>query len=161
MGAGNEILELLRQQGETLKRIEARTDAVAKACLAAASSKCPKCGDAVGLRVGTNSGKVIADDHDLDSEYGNPRVRKMPRRWGGENYVGCQFSEVPSDALEAIAADLDGLAEWILGKGEPDAEKNAGYKRRDAARARGWAKRNLGQPPREIVYDEPPADLPF
>jgi hypothetical protein len=87
----------------------------------------------------------VADDADLDGEWGAPAVRKDPKRWTGASYVGKKYSECPSDYLLQLA----GLLDWQAGKdeekGDTDSLKYAGYKRRDAARARGWAKRNAGK----------------
>ena len=100
---------------------------------------------------GTSSrGGNVADDADLDGQYGDPKVRRDPKRWienGGASFVGCTYSQCPSDYLEAVA----GLLEWQAGKDEvnPDPEKSkwAPRARKDAARARGWAKRNVGKTP--------------
>lgn len=91
---------------------------------------------------------AVAPDFDLDGQWGDPEVRKDSPQWiknGGASYVGRKFSECPSDYLEALAAFFD----WKAGKdeatGEPEKLKYAGYARKDAARARGWAKRNKGK----------------
>jgi len=89
----------------------------------------------------------VSPDSDLDSEYGNPSIRKDPRDWTGESYVGCNFSDAPPEYLEMLAASYD----WRAGKddeaganGELDKRgkpKSGYYPRLDAARARGWAQR--------------------
>lgn len=93
----------------------------------------------------------IAPDHDLDGQWGDPEVRKDSPQWiklGGESYVGRKFSECPADYLEALASFFD----WKAGKdeadGSPEKLKYAGYSRKDAGRARGWAKRNRENPPK-------------
>ena len=122
----------------------------------------------------------IADDGDLDSQYGNPVVRKDPTRWTGPSYVGSTYSDCPADYLETLA----GLLDWQAGKSD---EKNellnngkprSQYLRKDAARARGWAQRNKskgggggynGRPaaaarPAPRPVEEPPPlddDVPF
>ncbi len=87
---------------------------------------------------------AIADDRDLDGEWGNPAVRKDPKRWTGDSYVGRSYAECPPDYLEMLADLLD----WMAGKAAEKNEMTSGGKpradflRRDAARARGWSRRN-------------------
>lgn len=97
---------------------------------------------------------AVASDFDLDSQYGNPEVRKDSPQWlklGGASYVGRRFSECPADYLESLAS----FFEWKAGKdeaeGTPEKLKYAGYARKDAGRARGWAKRNRENPPQPRV----------
>ncbi len=97
---------------------------------------------------------AVASDYDLDSQWGDPEVRKDSPNWiklGRESYVGRRFSECPPDYLESLASFFD----WKAGKdeasGEPEKLKYAGYSRKDAGRARGWAKRNRENPPRPRV----------
>lgn len=87
----------------------------------------------------------VADDADLDGEWGAPAVRKDPKRWTGPSYVGKKYSECPSDYLLQLAGLLDWQAAKDKEKGDTDSLKYAGYKERDAARARGWAARNKGK----------------
>lgn len=99
---------------------------------------------------------AVADDRDLDSQYGDPEVRFDPKRWDGPSYVGKRYSECPSDYLDTLAGFLD----WSAGKDESSGDekkvKNASYRRRDAARARGWSRRNAGQ-----RAEPPPSREPF
>jgi hypothetical protein len=82
-----------------------------------------------------------ATDADLDSQWGDPSVRKDPKRWTGESYEGKRYSECPPAYLLALAD----LLLWQAGKDEASGDatkmKYVGYKRKDAARAIGWAKR--------------------
>jgi len=90
-------------------------------------------------------GGAVANDRELDSDYGDPVVRKDPKRWNVDvngSYAGCNFSECPPDYLDALAD----LFDWMGDKDEEDGKMYKGkpssvYKRKDAARARGWAKR--------------------
>jgi hypothetical protein len=96
----------------------------------------------------SSRGGNVADDADLDGQYGDPEVRKDPKQWlndGGASYAGRRMSECPSDYLLAVAS----FYEWRAGKeeAEPEKAKYAAYSRRDAARARGWAARNKGKAP--------------
>lgn len=95
---------------------------------------------------------AVAPASELDSQYGNPVVRKDPPKWHGGSHAGKPYSECPPDYLENLA----GFLEWKAGKdtenGTEDGLKYAGYARKDAARARGWAQRNREKP-------APPPDL--
>ncbi len=82
---------------------------------------------------------TTADDADLDSKWGNPAVRYDPKRWVGPSFKGSFFSECPPDYLHELAGFLEWQADKDDQKGE---ERFAAFKRRDAARARGWAARN-------------------
>lgn len=84
----------------------------------------------------TGPSASVASDADLDGQYGNPEVRaKDPRDWTGEPMKGRRFSECPPDYLDMIADRFDYFAS------KEEDPKKAGYSRKDAARARGWAKR--------------------
>jgi len=92
---------------------------------------------------------IIASDSELDSQYGDPEVRKDPPKWDGAIYAGHRYSQTTPEYLDSLA----GFFDWKAGKydeaanaapGTPEAEakvKYARYARKDAARARGWAKR--------------------
>lgn len=119
-----EILRLLKEINERVGRIEGR--------LAGAP------------RASGSPGGDVAPDSDLDSQYGDPEVRKDPKRWiegGGESFVGMPFSRCPAEYLDSLA----GFKEWQAQKdqeaGIPEKQKYVGYARKDAARARGWAAR--------------------
>lgn len=92
----------------------------------------------------------IADDADLDSQYGDPVLKFKPKDWTGDDYKGCHFSECPPDLLDQVASSLDYFAKKAEEAGETTSAGKpvAPYKRKDAARARGWAKRNRLQGPR-------------
>ncbi len=82
---------------------------------------------------------AVADDRELDSPMGNPSVRKDPPRWGGDSMVGRTLSECSVDFLECFA-------EFKTYTGSnprdvPNGAKYAEYDLKDAARARGWARR--------------------
>lgn len=86
---------------------------------------------------------AIADDRDLDSQYGDPVIKKDPTQkyWPGQSYVGRKYSQCPADYLEAMARYKDACAFMNEKDGSPDKLKYAGYDRKDGARARGWAQR--------------------
>lgn len=99
-----------------------------------------------------------APDSDLDSQYGNPPLKFAPRDWTGPSFKGRPFSECPPELLDIVASSLDYFAQQAEEKGEvtPAGKPVAPYKRRDAARARGWARRiRAGWRPPE---PEPPDD---
>ncbi len=76
---------------------------------------------------------------DIDSQHGDPEVRKDPPKWNGESCVGRRYSECPIDYLESMA----GFLQWKAGKNDAEAgkEKYAKYDRLDAARALAWVSR--------------------
>lgn len=81
----------------------------------------------------------VASDADLDGQYGNPVVRIDPKRgWEGESMRGRTFSDCPPEYLEALANFLD----WAAQNPQPGKEQYASRNAKDAARARGWARRN-------------------
>lgn len=87
--------------------------------------------------------QAVASDRDLDGKYGDPVVKFMPRDWTGAPFTGRHFSECPPALLDMLAETFDYFARKadetheMTNGGKPV----AGYKRADAARARGWAKR--------------------
>lgn len=116
----------------------------------------------------------IADDADLDSQWGNPQVRKNPPRWQGQDCTGLHYADCPPEFLDTLAGFLD----WQAGKADEKNEMaNNGkprstYLRKDAARCRGWAARirakatahrrpvNAGVSQRGSMNDED-GDVPF
>lgn len=87
--------------------------------------------------VGTGTGGGVASDADLDSERGNPTIKKDPPKWSGDSFIGCRYSECSPEYLESLAGFLD----WKADRPQAGKEKYADYDRRDAARCRGWAAR--------------------
>lgn len=92
----------------------------------------------------TTAPPEIADDRELDSQYGDPEVKFLPRDWTGADMKGRHFSECPPEFLELLAKSFDYFAKKAEESGETTSSGKpvATYKRKDAARARGWAKRN-------------------
>jgi hypothetical protein len=83
-----------------------------------------------------------ADDRDLDSKWGDPVIKFNPRDWTGDDCKGAHMSACPPEFLDMIAETFD----YFAGKAEETNElyngkPTAPYKRKDAARARGWAAR--------------------
>lgn len=105
----------------------------------------------------STAAKQVADDRDLDGQYGDPEVRLNPRDWTGESMKTRKFSQCPAEFLDMLADALD----YFAGKDEAEGKTtNAGkpaapYRRRDAARARGWAARvragKVKQVPRAVA----------
>lgn len=106
---------------------------------------------------------LVANDADLDSQWGDPIVRaKDPRDWSKESQIGKPFSECPPEYLDLVAARLDYFAERAEAEGTltTTGKPVAPFNRRDAARARGWAARlrNGWAPPAETGF---PSDAPM
>lgn len=87
--------------------------------------------------------KDIASDRDLDGKYGDPVVNtKDPRDWMGPTMKGYRFSECPADYLDLLADRFDYFAQKAEDTNEEyNGKPVAPYRRKDAARARGWAQR--------------------
>lgn len=101
---------------------------------------------------------IVASDADLDSQYGDPEVRaKSPRDWTGDSMTGRKFSECPPEYLDMVADRLDYFAS------KEEDPKKAGYNRKDAARARGWARRlrNGWKPAETPASDFGNDNIPF
>jgi hypothetical protein len=119
-----EAVELLLQMRDSLASI----DASLKVLVAQKRAESPK---------------PVASDRDLDGKYGDPVVKFMPRDWTGPTFKGRRFSECPADLLDMFANTFD----WFADQAERTNERTdrgkpvADFKRADAARARGWAKR--------------------
>jgi hypothetical protein len=86
----------------------------------------------------------VADDADLDGTYGNPKVNFNPRDWRGDSMKGLfgslnarRSSSICWPARSITSRGRRRKAARRLQAGKPVAP----YKRKDAARARGWAKR--------------------
>lgn len=117
-----------------------------------------------GLGTGTTASASTvsaASDADLDSQYGDPTVRKDPKRWAGASYVGAKYSECPSDYLLVLAESFEYFA--AKDQQNPDCRKHRNgtpfwkYNLIDAGRAKGWARRNKGlvkPPPAQVVEDD-------
>lgn len=81
---------------------------------------------------------AVANERELDSDRGDPTVKKDPTRWKGESRVGYRYSECEPEYLDVMAD----LKDWMADNPRPGSDpKYASYDRKDAARARGWAKR--------------------
>lgn len=118
---------------------------------------------------------AVADNADLDSQWGNPQVRKDPPRWTGQSYAGANYADCPPEFLDTLA----GFLEWQAGKADEKNEMaNNGkprsmYLKKDAARARGHSARNRAKAAprrpaapsnptgRGSMADEPGDDMPF
>jgi hypothetical protein len=68
-------------------------------------------------------------------------VRKDPKRWRGESFVGRRFSETTSKYLEALASFLDWCADRAAAQHETTGggAPRAPYILADAKLAREWA----------------------
>lgn len=93
-----------------------------------------------GTATGQRSGGAVASDSDLDGNYGDPTIKYMPKEkyWTGADFTGYKLSETSPDFLDAYAKYLDACAYGARKDGD---ERKAGFKEKDAGRARGWAAR--------------------
>ena len=99
----------------------------------------------------------VATDRELDSEYGNPRLKFDPRNWKGDSCIGKSMSECPVEYLDMLAESLEWQAnnprkDKATGEINEKDVKASKFKRLDAARARGWARRisnGFGQSPQQ------------
>ena len=121
-------------------------------------------GDAVAPVRGTGAAsKDVADDADLDGEWGNPKVRRNPPLWHGQDCAGMSYSDCPPDFLDTLADFLDWCARESDKKNElaNNGKPRAPYLRKDAARARGWALRNGSRPTRTVVKGDKTVEEPI
>ena len=114
-----------------------------------------------------SSASAIAPDSDLDSQWGDEEIKKDPPRWkktGGPSFANRHMSECSPEFLDCYAEFKDWTAsqndEKARGNGPDGAKftKYAGYDRKSAARARGWAQRLRNGWKREERSDAPPSD---
>lgn len=105
----------------------------------------------------------VADDRDLDSQYGDPVVKFNPRDWHGDSCKNLAMSQCPPEFLDLLAQTFDYFAKKadesheVTASGKPVAP----YKRKDAARARGWAlRRRNGWKPAQLEAEPEPAPEP-
>lgn len=126
MAAGEDALAVLRSIDATLKEL-----------LALSKQKMERRTNAPVQAV------AVASDRDLDGKYGDPEVKFNPRDWSGTSYLGCHFSECDPIFLDLLAGAFDYFGDKAERDGETTSSGKpvAQYKRLDAARARGWAKR--------------------
>ncbi len=89
---------------------------------------------------------AVADDADLDSKYGDPTIKYgLKEKYWKEQpdpFIGRRFSEATPEYLDATAKYLSACEYMARKEGGEENEKKARYKALDAARARGWSKRN-------------------
>lgn len=91
-----------------------------------------------------------------DPKWGDPEVRYVSKKWDGPNMVGRRFSGCTIDFLLFHANDLERSAQYKESTGDEQKIKYAMMDRRDAAKARAWAKRL-----KEQGYPVDDAEMPF
>ena len=106
--------------------------------------------------------KPIASDRDLDGTHGDPELRFLPRDWTGPDFKGRRFSECSADLLDMAAETFDYFADQAEAKNEVAANGKpvAPYKRADAARARGWARRTRSGWTAPTFHQDAPSQAP-
>ena len=85
-----------------------------------------------------------APDADLDSKWGDPVLKFIPRDWtGSQEFKGLPFSQCPPELLDQTAEVFEYFARKAAESNELTASGKpvADFKRLDAARAKGWAAR--------------------
>jgi len=102
---------------------------------------------ALGAQVPTGSsgtaGGGTATASELDDKYGDPVIKRDPKRWTGDSFAGLHYSETSPEYLDCVAefkdwqADQDDQAGAKDGRGKP----KSWWGRKDARLARGWAAR--------------------
>lgn len=124
MAAGQEAIDLLRSIDNSLKALASAVQPLVMQMRAAQP-------------------KPVASDRDLDGRFGDPELKFNPRDWSGASFKGRRFSECPPDLLDLVAETFEFFARQAEAKDERanNGKPVADYKRADAARARGWAKR--------------------
>ena len=138
----SDIDELTKDVGMIVARLNSLERKLAAVALALGPAHVSQAAQAVGGAV------TVADDSDLDSEWGDFVVKKDPSRWKGESYAGSTLSHCPSDYLRVLASQYDWMAEQderankVYTNKRGEIVPTAPFKRKDAARARGWAERN-------------------
>lgn len=93
---------------------------------------------ALGGSAVAGAGGDIAPDSDLDGQYGNEKIRMVPRDWKGAPRKGWLMARCEPEFLDLYAVAMMHFAAKNEASGET---KKARYDRLAAARARGWAKR--------------------
>lgn len=108
-------------------------DATLKELLALSKSK----------RVAASSAANVANDADLDSQYGDEKIKTKPRDWTGDFVGGQTMSESDPAMLDLLAERFDYFAgkEETEGATTSTGKPKAPYSRTSAKRARGWAAR--------------------
>lgn len=123
------------------KDVAAIKSALAAGALAFASALGATMPAAAGAG-GTGAGGV-ASDRELDSQYGDPEIKRDPPRWHGQPFVGFRFSETSPEYLDCVAEFKDWQADKDdeAGKKDNKDRPKSTWGRKDARLARGWAAR--------------------
>ena len=94
-----------------------------------------------------------------DPKWGDPEIRYVPKKWDGPSYLGERMSACSVEFLRFLAGELESSAAWKEGQGDETKAKYAIMDRRDAAKARAWARRKLEKgegPPADFGDEETP-----
>jgi len=143
---GDVIQSPLRAMAEAVVKLVARPAQAAAPASAPAHVAPPTQRPAQQAAPPPANGKKVADDRDLDSQYGDPEVRFDLKKWPKRSFKGERFSRCDPEFLDMYAETLD----WMAGESQKkidagSTDKNeingAKYKPVDATRARGWAAR--------------------
>lgn len=91
----------------------------------------------------------VASDEELDGLQGNPIVKFVPKRWGGEDFRGRHYADCTPEFLDVLASAL----QWSADNPQEGKGRFVDWNRKDAARARGWAARLRRGTPAAAVAD--------
>lgn len=114
---------------------------------------------------------TVASDADIDGLYGDPIIKfGLKEKYWPEQpdpNIGYKLSDCTPEYLDATAKYLT-ACEYMARNpkdGKPVDEKKAGYKAKDAARARAWAARIRARGPTERTqqesHEESSSEIPF
>lgn len=148
MGASEETVRLLKSIDASLKD------------LVAIAKQRPR-----GSTSSASTGGEATDAEMDDPKWGDPTIRRDPKRWTGERMVGRRYSETSPEYLEVLAtfkdwqAQQDEATNATDDKGRPKSQ----WARKDARIARGWAARlRAGYKPKPPPsMDDADGDDPF
>ncbi len=122
MGASEETIALLKSIDASLKQLVAASKTAAAAPVTVAGA---------------------ASEAELDGKFGDPEIKRDPKRWLGASMVGKRYSETTPDYLQCVAdfkawqAQKDDEAKAVDDKGRPKSH----WAHKDRALALGWAAR--------------------
>jgi hypothetical protein len=84
---------------------------------------------------GATNGGEVGDAKDIEGQYGDPKIGRMPKNWKGDNFEGKRASQCTPEFLDFWANFLD----WKADNPRAGKEQYAKNDRRDARRCRRWA----------------------
>ena len=86
----------------------------------------------------TKDGAAIGSPADLDTQWGDPEIKFVPRGWDGPDFKGSRMSQTSAAFLRWLANELGQGIQKKLRAGD---EEKAGWDRKTQLRAIGWLER--------------------